>query len=119
MALPRSPPSPIPAVYPVPEYLADADLAATYADMKAVLGVPWMGVVTMAFAHYRAFYDVLWRGLRPLCASQRFSDACRELRAVVETGVTRLSPPPIAARLTAAGYAPRELDQIRQTVEVF
>src|SRR5215471_3974176 len=55
--LPRLKPDPIPPLHPVPEYLADGELKARYEDMKAVLGVPWMGVVTMSFAHYRAFYD--------------------------------------------------------------
>ena len=55
--LPRLKPDPIPQPHPVPEFLAEGELKARYEDMKAVLGVPWMGVVTMGFAHYRAFYD--------------------------------------------------------------
>ena len=68
----RLKPSPIPPIHPVPEYLADEALAAVYADTKTVLQVPWMGVVTMAFAHYRNFYQTLWTGLRELAVSAEF-----------------------------------------------
>ena len=117
--LPRLKPDPVPPVRPVPEYLADPDLRARYEDMKTVFQVPWMGVVTMAFAHYRNFYDCLWTGLRPLCISAPFVDGCRGLRAFVEAEVEAGAPPPIAARLAEAGYAPREIGQIGETVEVF
>jgi hypothetical protein len=73
--LPRLKPDPIPPLHPVPEFLAEGELKARYEDMKAVLRVPWMGVVTMSFAHYRAFYDALWQGARTLCASRDFTDA--------------------------------------------
>lgn len=117
--LPRLKPDPVPIVRPVPEYLADPDLRARYEDMKAVFQVPWMGVVTMAFAHYRQFYDCLWEGVRPLCVSAPFVDGFRDLRAFVETSVAALDPPPIAERLAEAGYAAREIAQIGETVEVF
>jgi hypothetical protein len=115
----RLKPDPIPLVRPIPEHLAEGDLKARYDDMKAVLGVPWMGVVTMSFAHYRHFYDALWRGVRPLCAGGAFAAACRGLRADVETTVKALAPPPITDRLAALGYAPREIAQIQEIVEVF
>ncbi len=51
MTLSRFKPSPLPEVRPVPEFLADPALRAIYDDTKATLQVPWMGVVTMAFAH--------------------------------------------------------------------
>ena len=50
--LSRLKPDPIPTIYPVPEYAADAELSAVYERTKSGLGVPWMGVVAMAFAHY-------------------------------------------------------------------
>lgn len=117
--LPRRPPEPIPVIHPVPEYLAEGALKTQYEDMKTVFQVPWMGVVTMAYAHYRAFYDTLWAGLRPLCASRAFVDAFSSLREFTEGTVTKLDPPPIAARLRAAGYAAREIADIRAMIEVF
>jgi len=117
--IPRGAPSILAAIHPVPEYLADPDLKARYQDMKEVLQVPWMGVVTMAYAHYRTFYDVLWQGLRPLCRSRAFVETVRELRAYTESAVAELAPPPIADRLGYAGYAPREIDAIRGIVDVF
>lgn len=117
--LPRLKPEPIPAIHPLPEYLAEDRRKAWYEETKHLLQVPWMGVVTMAFAHYPTFYETLWRGVRDLCASRPFVEACRANRAFVETQVVRLDPPPIRERLGELGYAPREIENIRQLIEVF
>ena len=117
--LPRLKPDPIPPLHPVPEYLADGELKARYEDMKAVLGVPWMGVVTMSFAHYRAFYDAFWQGARPICATRNFTDACHRLRHLVEEKVSALGPPPLRKRLAQIGYAQRELQEIDESIEIF
>lgn len=117
--LARLRPDPLPAIHPVPEYAADPELQARYEDMKAVLQVPWMGVVTMAFAHYRNFYDLLWQGLRPLCASAAFVDAARSLRGFTEAEVAGLDSPPVEALLRAAGYGEREVDAIREVNGIF
>lgn len=117
--LPRLKPHPIPRVHPVPEFLAEGELKARYDDMKAVLRVPWMGVVTMSFAHYRAFYDTLWQGARPLCASPDFTDACHRLRRLVEEKVSALGPPPLRKRLEQIGYAECELQEIDESIEIF
>jgi len=84
-----------------------------------VLQVPWMGVVTMAYAHYPTFFGELWRGLGPLVASAPFVEAFQANRAYIEAAVAELDPPPIAERLAALGYAPREVEGIRAAVEVF
>ena len=117
--LPRLKPHPIPRVHPVPEFLAEGELKARYDDMKAVLRVPWMGVVTMSFAHYRAFYDSLWQGARTLCASPDFTDACHRLRRLVEEKVSALGPSPLRKRLVQIGYAQRELQEIDESIEIF
>jgi hypothetical protein len=118
-SLPRLKPDPIPQPHPVPEFLAEGELKARYEDMKAILGVPWMGVVTMSFAHYRAFYDALWQGARPICGSRDFTDACHRLRHLVEDKVSMLGPPPLRQRLTQIGYAERELQDIDESIEIF
>jgi len=117
--LPRLKPDPIPRLHPVPEFLAEGELKARYEDMKAVLRVPWMGVVMMSFVHYRAFYDALWHGARPLCASRDFTDACHRLRRLVEEKVSALEPPPLRKRLAQIGYAQRELQEIDESIEIF
>ncbi len=119
ITIPRTAPDPIPAIHPVPEYLAEGRTRDRYEDMKRTLQVPWMGVVTMAYAHYPAFFDAFWDGLRPVCGSVAYVEASRALRAYVESAVAALDPPPIVDRLTAAGYAPRELDGIRAMIDVF
>lgn len=117
--LPRLKPDPIAQPHPVPEFLAEGELKARYEDMKAVLGVPWMGVVTMSFAHYRTFYDAFWQGVRPVCASRDFTDACHRLRHLVEERVSVLGPPPVRQRLARIGYAERELQDIDECIEIF
>jgi hypothetical protein len=119
MILDRHFPDALPPVRPVPEYLATGALAERYADVKRTLQVPWMGVVTMAFAHYPTFFGELWRGLAPLCSTEAFVTGMRNLRAAAEGEVERLDPPPISERLGAQGYAPRELDQIQEIIEIF
>ncbi len=117
--LPRLRPDPIPAIHPEPEYRASGQRAEWYLQMKSALQVPWMGVVTMAYAHYPAFFAELWRGLQPLVSTTQFVQASRALRAQAEQLAAALEPPSITQRLHALGYAGRELDQIRDTIEVF
>lgn len=118
-ALERKPPHPLPRIFAEPEYLASGRRAQWYADMKDVFQVPWMGVVTMAFSHYPHFFEVLWQGLKPLARSQPFVEECARLRAHTETRVVDLKPGRIVRRLETIGYARREIDQIRASIEVF
>lgn len=118
-SLPRLKPDPIPAINPVPEYAADARLARVYEETKQGLGVPWMGVVTMALAQYPTFYAALWSAIAPLAGRQRFAEACTALRAEAEAQADALGPADLTAPLLAMGYAPRELDEIRACIEVF
>ena len=117
--LERLRPDPIPAIHPMPEYLASGQRAEWYEDTKQVLQVPWMGVVTMAYAHYPTFFGELWRGLKPLCQSRPFVEAFMDLRDYVESRTTELSPASLVEPLAAMGYAPREIDAIRQMNTVF
>ncbi len=117
--LPRMRPAAIPEIRPLPEYLATGARKAIYDDTKAVLQVPWMGVVAMAFAHYPRFYETLWQGVRPLCMSEQFVSACRRLRALTEDAVQPLAPPAIGTRLSSLGYASREVTQIAEMIEIF
>ena len=82
--LKRYNPFPIPSIFPIPEYLADAELKQIYNETKQHLQVPWMGVVTMAFAHYPLFFKTLWNGIKEIVSSQEFVFACRELRDFTE-----------------------------------
>lgn len=78
-----------------------------------------MGVVTMAFSHYPHFFETLWQGLKPLARSKAFVEGCARLRSHTERRVLELSPGRIVRRLETLGYAARELDQIRASIEVF
>lgn len=117
--LPRLKPDPVPEIHPVPEYQAAGALADVYARTKRGLGVPWMGVVAMAFAHYPKFYDSLWAALEPVVGSEAFALACQSLRDTAEAEAAKLDPPGILPRLERIGYGRRELDEIRACNEVF
>ncbi len=119
MNLPRHRPEPTPAIHPLPEYLAEGRRKAWYREMKQIFQVPWIGVVTMAYAHYPNFYETLWRGVRDLCASRPYVEACLANRAFVEAEVNKLRPPTVTERLREIGYAPREIEDIRQMIDVF
>lgn len=112
-------PDPIPAIHPLPEYLAAGQRAEWYEDTKRVLQVPWMGVVTMGYTHYPTFFGELWRGLKPLCESRPFVEAFQGLRKYVEARTAELGPKSLVGPLTEMGYAPREIDNIRQMNTVF
>lgn len=119
MEIRRTYPEPVPSIHPLPEYEVTGRRKEHYEDMKQALQVPWMGVVTMAYAHYPAFFEELWRGLRPLVRSSAYVDQAQALRHFVEDKVQALAPPPLDSRLRELGYAERELDNIREMIEVF
>lgn len=119
MELARLKPNPIPAIHPLPEYLVQGQRLAWYTDMKQVFQVPWMGVVTMAFSHYPHFFQTLWDGTRDLSASQPYIAACKENRLFTEAQVMGLNPMLLQPKLAELGYAPREIKNIRQMIEVF
>lgn len=119
LQLPRRPPDWIPALFPLPEYLVDGDRKDDYDDTKTVLQVPWMGVVTMAFSHYRRFYRTLWPGARPAFQSAEFVDGASRVRADAERLAATLGSNCLLEPLRASGYAPVEIDQIRKLISVF
>ena len=114
----RMVPTPLPPVRYLPEYRAEGSLKADYEDMKRVLQVPWMGVVTMAHAHFPHFFATFWSGMRELCGSVEFVTAAQHLRDDIEAAIADLSPPSITARLEALGYSAQELDDIRAVSEM-
>lgn len=119
MILSRLKPDPIPAIDPVPEYRVTGRRAELYAQTKATLQVPWMGVITMALASYETYYEALWAAVGPMMETREAVNACARLRGEIEAEVAALSPPPMDDRMAALGYAPREIEGIREAVEVF
>lgn len=117
--LERRKPETIPTLRILPEYAAEGRRAAWYEDMKAVLQVPWAGVLILAWTAHPTFFGTLWRSIRPICLSRPFVALAAEARALVETRVADLAPPPIASRLRALGYGDREIEEIRALNEVF
>ena len=117
--LPRLKPNPIPAIHPVPEFAVSGARAAVYGRTKKGLGVPWMGVVAMAFAHYPRFYETLWSAIEPITGTKVFEQACRSLRDVAEREAEALEPAPLVLRLLKQGYDVQEIDDIRACNEVF
>jgi len=112
-------PDSIPAIHPEPEYSVTGRKKQLYDDTKQILQVPWMGVITMAHAHYLPYYEALWAALAPMFRCEETIAACELLRAEVEAEIASLAPPPRSSSLTEHSYAPREIDAIRQMIEVF
>ena len=73
----------------------------------------------MAYTHYPHFFSELWRGLKPLCQSREFVEAFLDLRVMVEAETAKLSPTSLVAELEGIGYAPREIESIREMNTVF
>ena len=117
--LTRFKPSPIPALNPVPEYKAQGRIKELYEETKQVLQVPWMGVVTMSLAHYQDFYETLLQATGPMLASTEAVSTYRSLRQEIEAEVQKFKPPKRSDTLLEMSYSPRELDDIRETIEVF
>ncbi|WP_417524422.1 halocarboxylic acid dehydrogenase DehI family protein [Marinovum sp.] len=117
--LPRMKPDPLPPVRTTPEALATGDLKHSYEMTKRAFGVPWMGVVAMAFAGYPKFYDALWQHVGPVAGSTAFAAACAELRATAEAEAQRLTPASLVPGLKAQGYSDTDLAAIDQVIEVF
>lgn len=112
-------PKPPPRIHPMPEFLATGKRKRWYEEMKGAMQVPWMGVVTMAYAHYPGFFETLWKGAQPLVRSRPFVEECKALRKFTESEAAKLRPPPIAMRLENLGYAEQEIAQIRGMIEIF
>lgn len=111
-------PQPLPKIDPRWEFQADGALRDDYEDYKRALQVPWVGVVAMAYARYPAFFRCWWEGLRGIVESSAYVEGAFALRRQIEASVAALNPPPIAARLLALGYSERELDGIRDILEL-
>lgn len=107
-----------PPVRPVPEWRAEGPLLAAYAELRAAMQVPWVGVITQALAHYEAFYLEAWRWLRPAVESAWYAQRCEAIAAQAVDGVeATLSPPGLRDALRAAGYGERELGAIGATLD--
>ena len=115
----RFKPDPIPKIHPVWEYQAEGDLRGKYEAYKRAFQVPWVGVVSMAFAHYRTFFDLWWAAFEPVVQSVVYVQTCERLLQTVEELVADLKPPPISGRLRRLGYSDRELTEIQKIIEVF
>lgn len=115
----RLKPDPIPAVSPVYEYLAEGRTREIYAEIKAQLEVPWVGVLMLAYAQYPMFFIELWRGLKPITESKTFVDGAIELREFTETAALELGGEDLRPALRSIGYAERELGEVRNIIEIF
>lgn len=107
-------------VRPMPEHRADEELSAVYRDLKATLGVPWVGVVVQAFAYCRRFFLEAWRQFRPTAGSDFFHKASDDLRLLAWDEIaSSFAVPSQRPALEAAGYAHREIIQLLEMLELF
>jgi hypothetical protein len=108
------------AVRPVPEHRADAGLKPVYQDLKATFGVPWVGVITQAVAHYRPFFVEAWRQFQPSARSHYFESRCDAIRlSAWEQIGSAFDVSPLIPSLQQIGYSDTELTQIRAMIDIF
>ena len=117
--LPRHKPDPLPAIKTTPESMATGSLKQTYEATKLAFGVPWMGVVAMAFASYPAFYTELWRHFGPVAMSKAFVRACDDIRDAAKDLVAPLDIEDLRDPLRTLGYGDADLQEIDRLIEVF
>ena len=117
--LARLKPNPVPSIQVTPEPLATGRLLDIYAQTKSGLGVPWIGVVAMAFARFPAFYDALWSAIEPIALTQPFASACQELRTAAESEAENLRPVTLLPELMDQGYNDGDITEIRACLETF
>jgi hypothetical protein len=106
-------------VRPVPEHRADEELNVVYRDLKATLGVPWVGVVTQAYAHHRPFFLEAWRQFRPTADTAFFREASADLKRLSWDEMSAFDITPQRPALESAGYSDRELAQILDVLDLF
>lgn len=107
-------------VRPVPEHRADAELEAVYRDLKTTFGVPWVGVITQAVAHYRPLFVEAWRQFQPSAASHYFESRCDAIRLRAwEEVQNAFEVPGHDAKLRSVGYSDIEISCIRATLDIF
>lgn len=107
-------------VRPVPEHCADAELEAVYRDLKTTFGVPWVGVITQAVAHYRPFFVEAWQQFQPSAASHYFESRCDAIRlCALEEVQNAFEVPPHDAQLRSFGYSDMEIADIRAVLDIF
>lgn len=107
-------------VRPIPEHRADEELSPVYRDVKTTLGVPWVGVIMQAVAHYRPLFMESWRQLRPSARSHFFESRCDGIRLQAwEEMANAFSIAPRSDSVRQLGYSEAELGHIRSTLDVF
>jgi hypothetical protein len=107
-------------IRPVPEHRADQELSEVYRDLKATFGVPWVGVITQAVAHYRPFFVEAWRRFAPSAKTHFFERASDDVR-IQSWGLIGQSfaIEGQTSRLEEIGYSAREIEQIRAVLDIF
>lgn len=106
-------------VRPVPEHRVDEELGRVYRDVKATLGVPWVGVITQALAYYRPFFLEAWRQFRPTARSRFFERVSDELRMLAWEGSSSFTIAPQGQRLEVLKYSASEVAQISAMLDLF
>ena len=95
---------------------APPEIAAIYADIRAVSGVPMVNLIWRHFATLPGVLDWAWTALRPLVGSEEMQAArARVAAAVALPSIPRLAPEALAeAGLDAAG-----LDALRAMMAAY
>ncbi len=104
----------------VEEDQAQGTVQQTYLDIKRTMAVPFVGDIFKACAAYPPFLEAVWWEVKPLIGTPAFEGLADRIRAHSDACARRhLYVPDHTAALEARGMASKEIDRIRDTVEVF
>lgn len=96
---------------------ADERTTGLFADIKQVLGVPYVGILFRAYGAYPAFLDLFWQTVRPGLVDARFFALADRLRASAYTRVYSYFPvPDFCARAEQMRLSPGARQELTSTV---
>lgn len=117
--LPRFNPGSGGGLHLIPEYAAAEPLQSRYAEIRRTFDdAPWVGVNMIAYSSYPNFFQSLMARVTSACQTSEYRSAAQTLRKEIEEAVGVLRPPSLQERLIAIGYYPREIADIKATLEV-
>ncbi len=136
--LERLKPDPIPAIHPMPEYLASGQRAEwyedtkqvlqvpstqdVYEDIKTILQLPFVNTDYRAFARWPSYFALAWKDLREKAGTKAHEHICQDCHDRVAEMVANQLPNPgglSSNALRRAAENDASLDEVVQVCRLF
>ena len=115
-------PDPIPAIHPMPEYLATGQRAEWYEDIKSILQLPFVNTDYRTFARWPSYFAMAWNDLREKAGSPVYETICKACHDRVANLVATELPNPgdlSSNALRRAAKTDASLDEVIQVCRLF